>query len=97
MKVLWHKHEQEQSSRREEVYAALQYAASFHCLVGERKDCEEPKPQPKEKLIFVVKKREVRLSLQISVHEMWRRQQVHADERNMYRTEILGKEFGKME
>ena len=72
-------------------------AASFHCLVEEWKDCEEPKPQPKEKLIFVVKKREVRHSLQISVHEMWKRQQVHADERNMYRTEILGKEFGKME
>ena len=27
---------------REEVYAALQYAASFH------KDCEELKPKPKE-------------------------------------------------
>ena len=26
---------------REEVYAALQYAASFHCLVEEWKDCEE--------------------------------------------------------
>ena len=39
----------------------------------------------------------VRHSLQISVHEMWKRQQVHADEWNMYRTEILGKEFGKME
>ena len=25
---------------REEVYAALQYAASFHCLVEEWKDCE---------------------------------------------------------
>ena len=26
---------------REEVYAALQYAATFHCLVEEWKDCEE--------------------------------------------------------
>ena len=34
---------------REEVYAALQYAASFHCLVEEWKDCEELKPKPKEK------------------------------------------------
>ena len=34
---------------REEVYAALQYAASFHCLVEEWKDCEELKPQAKEK------------------------------------------------
>ena len=31
---------------REEVYAALQYAASFHCSV---KDCEELKPNSKEK------------------------------------------------
>ena len=43
---------------REEVYAALQYAASFHCLVEEWKDCEELKPKPKEKRIFVDKKRE---------------------------------------
>ena len=26
---------------REEVYAAVQYAASFHCLVEEWKDCDE--------------------------------------------------------
>ena len=31
---------------REEVYAALQYAASFHCLVEEWKDCEELRPKP---------------------------------------------------
>ena len=30
------------------MYAAMQYAASFHCLVEERKDCEELKPKPKE-------------------------------------------------
>ena len=41
---------------REELYAALQYAASFHCLVEEWKDCEELKPKPKEKWIFVDKK-----------------------------------------
>ena len=29
---------------REEVCVALQYAASFHCLVEEWKDCEELKP-----------------------------------------------------
>ena len=34
---------------REEMYAALQYAASFHCLPEEWKDCEELKPRPKEK------------------------------------------------
>ena len=43
---------------REEVYAALQYAASFHCLVEQWKDCEELKPKPKEKWIFVDKKSE---------------------------------------
>ena len=37
---------------REEVYAVLQCAASFHCLVEERKDCEELKPQPKERDAF---------------------------------------------
>ena len=43
---------------REEVYAALQYAASFHCLVEPWKGCEELKPEPKEKWIFVDKKSE---------------------------------------
>ena len=33
---------------REEVHVALQYAASFHCLMEEWKDCEELKPEPKE-------------------------------------------------
>ena len=45
---------------REEVYAALQYAASFHCLVEERRDCEELKLKPKEKLIFVDKREETK-------------------------------------
>ena len=40
------------------MFAVLQYAASFHCLVEEWKDCEELKPKPKEKWIFVDKKRE---------------------------------------
>ena len=34
---------------REEVYAALQYAASFHCLVEEWKDCEEDSGQSRKK------------------------------------------------
>ena len=42
---------------REEVYATLQYAASFHCLVEEWKDCEELRPKPTEKWNFVVKKK----------------------------------------
>ena len=32
---------------REEVYAALQYAASFHCFVEQWKDCQEQRPKPK--------------------------------------------------
>ena len=43
---------------REEVYAALQYAASIHCLVEEWKDCEELEPKPKEKWTFANQKRE---------------------------------------
>ena len=43
---------------REEVYVALQYAASFHCLVEEWKDCEELRPKPREKWSFVDKRRE---------------------------------------
>ena len=43
---------------REEVYAALQYAASFRSLVEKRKDCEELKPKPKEKWIFVEQEKE---------------------------------------
>ena len=43
---------------RKEVYAALQFAASFHCLIEQWKDCEQLKPRPKEKMIFVDKKSE---------------------------------------
>ena len=35
---------------REEVYAALQCAASFHCLVDEWKDCQERLPKTKSKV-----------------------------------------------
>ena len=42
---------------REEVYAALQYSASFHYLVEEWKDFGELKPKPKEKWTFVDQKR----------------------------------------
>ena len=34
---------------RDEVYVALQYAASFYCLVERWKDCAELEPKPKEK------------------------------------------------
>ena len=65
---------------REEVYAALQNVASFHCLVEEWKDCEEVRPKPKEKWVFLEEKREydasnrvVCGSKQVSLHEMRKR------------------------
>ena len=42
---------------REDVYAVLQYAASFHCLVEEKKECKELKPKSNDKLIFMNKYR----------------------------------------
>ena len=41
-----------QEREREEVYVALQYAASFRCLAEQWKDCEEVRPKPKEKCGF---------------------------------------------
>ena len=43
---------------REDIHAALQYAASLHCLVEEWKECEELKLKPKEKWTFVDQRRE---------------------------------------
>ena len=58
-KGLWRKQEQRlRQQEREEVYAALQYAASFHCLMDEWKDCEELKPKTKGKWIFVDREKE---------------------------------------
>ena len=41
------------SAEMKKVYAAFQYAASFHWLVEEWRDCEEVEPKPKDKWIFV--------------------------------------------
>ena len=50
----WQKHEQRQRSRKErEVNVALQYAASFDCLVEEWKDGEELRPKLIEKWSFI--------------------------------------------
>ena len=78
---------------REEVYAALQCAASFHCLVEEWKDCAEIKPQPKEKWTFCGQEKGgnkastgmVCCCQQVPMHEMWKRQQVHEYARKIYR------------
>ena len=53
---LWRRQERALSSRKD---AALQYAASFHCL-EEWKDCEARKPKSTETWIFVNKKREAK-------------------------------------
>ena len=47
-----------EAEEREEVYAALHYAASIRCLVEEWKDCEELNPKSKEKWSFIDKKSE---------------------------------------
>ena len=80
----------------------MQYAASFHCLVEEWKDCEELKPKPKEKCGFsrIRKKDETsngvaRGNQQLSVHEMWKRKQIHEDGRKMHGTKIFVKMFRK--
>ena len=52
---------------REEVYLALQYAASFSLFGGKWKECEELEPKPKEMWTFVNKKGEAK---QVSVYEM---------------------------
>ena len=86
---------------REEVYAALQYAASFHCLVERWKDCEELKPKPKEKWIFVDRKKE-----ETKHRTAWcadtnkcrcMRCKIHEDARKCHPTNILINKFGKIE
>ena len=69
----------QQEREREDMFAALQCAASLHCLVEKWKDCEELKPKPKERLIFVDKKRGNRAPhgvvckyQQLSMYEMWK-------------------------
>ena len=42
-----------------EVHAALQYAASFHCLVEEWKDCAEPEPKLEKKSFFLLRESKV--------------------------------------
>ena len=51
----WWKQEQKLCSRKER--RCMQHC-SFHCLVGQWKDCEELGPKPKERWIFVDKRRE---------------------------------------
>ena len=43
--------------KREDVGAALRYAASIHCAVEEWHECKEFEPKPKHMFIFVNRKR----------------------------------------
>ena len=70
------------------MYIALQYAASFHCLAEDKKDCEEVKPKPKEKWVFVEKKIENTMHRtewcgrkNVSMCEVWKRKQFCEDAR----------------
>ena len=80
-----------------------QYVASFHCLVKDWKDCEERLSQ--KKMEFHGKEKggnEASYGVvcgveEIRMREVWKRQQVHDDARQIHRAEIHGKEFGKME
>ena len=71
------------------MYVALQYAAIFHRLVEEEKDCEDLRPKPKEKWIFVDKRRErmkhrtERGSKQVPMYEMRKRKLMHENARQM--------------
>ena len=51
---------QARASTVQESRAALHYAAGFHCLVEEWKDCEELEPKPQEKCVFMNKKGETK-------------------------------------
>ena len=76
---------------REEVYAALQYAASFHSLVEEWKDCEELKTKAERKVDLCRQKKEsteashgvVCGSKHIPLYDMREKQQTHEHARKM--------------
>ena len=67
------------------MHAVLQYAARFHCLVKDWKDCEEHKPQPKDKWNFVDQKRE----------ETKHRTEWFATANKQHKTEIFANNVGK--
>ena len=79
------------------MHAALQYAASSHCLMEEWKDCGELKPKPKEKWTFVDQKREETKhrtdwcaeGQQVSMHEEIEKLQTPKDVRKLRRTKII--------
>ena len=83
--------------------AQVRANTSFHCLVKDWKDCVERLRQ--KKMEFHGKEKggnEASYGVvcgveEIRMREVWKRQQVHDDARQIHRAEIHGKEFGKME
>ena len=61
--------------KRGGVYAAVPYAARFHCLVEVWRDCKELEPKPKEKWVEAWKHRTACCShMQVPLHEMREKQ-----------------------
>ena len=93
------------SKKEKKMYAALQYADSFHCLEIQLLDCEELEPKSQEKLIFSDKKSEetnhrtyfVCRNRQVSMYDILKRQQIHEDVRKSHRTKNIVKSFGQCE
>ena len=74
---------------REEVCAALQYAASFRCLVEQWKDCEELRPKPKEKVVFLKKEEREDLHADGGTGRKYMKMRM-----KMCRTKIIVEKFG---
>ena len=92
---------QTMQQEREEVYVVFQDAGSFHCLGEEWKDCEELRPKPEEKLVFMEKigdntRHRTEWCAEADKYEMWKRKQIHEDAREMHRTKIPVKKFEKV-
>ena len=58
MNDTWQKQKQKLWSRKEKRCAAVQFAASFHCLLEQRTNCEELRPSRKTVLFFMEKRSE---------------------------------------
>ena len=57
MEETWRRYRAITIQQERKVHAALQYAASFHCIVEESQKCEELKPIAEEKKVEARKHR----------------------------------------
>ena len=82
--------------RREGVYPAVQYAASFHCVLQEWHNCEELKHKPKEKFrgqnvgSQEASYRVVCSCKEIPLHEVWEEHYNCENDRDMRRSKVAG-------